>query len=48
MYTTYEGPLIPQFEEGILQAVWKTNNQVPKLMKNSYENIKILFKDLEL
>ena len=48
MYTNYKGPLTPQFEEGILQAVWKTIDQVPKLMKNSYENIKILFKDLSL
>ena len=48
MYTNYEGILVPQFEEGILQAVWKTTDQVPKLMENSYENIKILFRDLEL
>ena len=48
MYTNYKGPLTPQFDEGILQAVWKTTDQVPKLMENSYENIKILFRDLAL
>ena len=48
MHTSYNGPLIPQFEEGILQAVWKTTDEVPKMMKNAYENIKILFRDLAL
>ena len=48
MFTSYGGPLIPQLEEGILQAVWKTSDQIPKLMKNAYENIKILIEDLAL
>ena len=48
MYTNYEGKLVPQFEEGILQAVWITKDQIPKMMKNAYENIKILIKDLAL
>ena len=47
MYTNYEGILVPQFEEGILQAVWKTRDQLPKMMKNAYENIKSLIEDLE-
>ena len=46
MYTSYKGPLVPQFEEGILRAEWKTTDQVPEMMKNAYENIKILFEDL--
>jgi hypothetical protein len=48
MFTSYEGRLMPQLEEGISQAVWKTKDQVPKLMKNAYENIKILIEDLAL
>jgi len=48
MYTNYEGKLVPQFEEGILQAVWKTTDQIPKMMKNAYKNIKILIEDLAL
>ena len=48
MYTNYKGPLIPQVEEGILQAVWRTPDQVPEMMKNAYENIKILIEDLGL
>ena len=45
MYTSYNGILVPQIEEGILRAVWKKESEIPELMKNIYENIKILIKN---
>ena len=42
METNYTGNLVPQFEENIEMAVWKTNAEIPYLMKNAYANIKIL------
>ena len=42
MTTSFEGKLTPQVEEGINQAVWKSKEAIPELMKNAYENIKIL------
>ena len=43
MKTKYSGVLIPQMEENIQKAVWKSKSEIPKLFKNAYENIKILF-----
>ena len=43
MSTSYNGMLSPQTDEGITLAQWKTKEEVPKLLKNAYENIKILF-----
>lgn len=40
--------LIPQTEEGIQEVGWKTKNEIPELMKNSYENIKLLLKVISL
>ena len=42
MFTTYNGMPIPQIEEGILRAVWKKESEIPELLENIYENIKIL------
>ena len=46
MTTSFEGKLTPQVEEGINQAVWKSKEAIPELMKNAYENIKILVKEI--
>ena len=48
MNTSYNGNLIPQIEEGIALAEWKDKKEVPILMENAYENIKLLLEDLEL
>jgi 8-oxo-dGTP pyrophosphatase MutT (NUDIX family) len=43
MITDYEGKLLPQANEGIEKAVWLNPEQVKEALKNSYENIKLLF-----
>ena len=45
MTTTYDGPLHPQANEGIEKAVWLNPAQVREALKNSYENIKLLFEE---
>jgi hypothetical protein len=47
MTTSYEGLLEPQLEEGIAKAEWKTKEEVPVLMENAYENIKLLFEEMD-
>jgi len=42
MKTDYSGVLKPQVEEGITQAVWKTNDQAKAAMSNSYSNVVLL------
>ena len=42
MNTDYSGVLIPQVEEGITQAVWKTSEQAKAAMSNSYSNVVLL------
>jgi len=46
MMTSFKGKLIPQVEEGINQAIWKSKEAIPELMENAYENIKILVKEI--
>ena len=48
MTTSYDGVLHPQLEEDIELAVWKSKKDIPKLMKNAYENIKLLFEETTL
>lgn len=43
MYTEFEGELIPQKKEGIKKAKWKNFESSQKALKDSYENIKLLF-----
>ncbi|MGC6423319.1 MAG: NUDIX hydrolase [Flavobacteriaceae bacterium] len=43
MATSYDGPLEPQYDEGIEQAVWKSPEEIPSMLENAYENIKIHF-----
>ena len=47
MMSKFNGSLLPQFEEKIKMAVWKGINEIPKLMENAYENIKIILKEID-
>jgi 8-oxo-dGTP pyrophosphatase MutT (NUDIX family) len=46
MHSNYEGIPIGQAEEGIEKVEWKNPEQIKEALKNSYENIKLLFEDL--
>ena len=48
MTTSYDGILEPQLDEGIHRAEWKSRDEVPHLMENAYQNIKLLLKEIEL
>ncbi|WP_350291186.1 NUDIX domain-containing protein [uncultured Croceitalea sp.] len=48
MITSYKGKLSPQQNEGITKVKWKGSKKIEKALKNSYLNIKLLFKDDEL
>ena len=43
MKTDFQGELIGQAEEGIDKVVWVEKKQIPVLLQNSYQNIKLLF-----
>ena len=43
MYTDYSGPLKPQENEGIKKVRWKNFEKSQKALRDSYENIKLLF-----
>lgn len=43
METSFDGKTKPQAKEGIEKAVWVKPDDVPALLENSYENIKLLF-----
>jgi 8-oxo-dGTP pyrophosphatase MutT (NUDIX family) len=43
MQTKYEGNPQGQAEEGIEKVEWVKPNNIPMLLENSYENIKLLF-----
>lgn len=43
MESSFDGIPKPQTEEGIEKAVWVKPEDVPTLLENSYENIKLLF-----
>lgn len=43
METSSDEVLVPQLEEGIEKAIWAKPSDVPTLLENSYENIKLLF-----
>lgn len=45
MTSTYDGPLTAQADEGIEKVVWLNPVQVREALKNSYENIKLLFEE---
>lgn len=43
MTTTFKGELKGQTDEGIEKVVWVNKEEIPGLLKNSYQNIKLLF-----
>ena len=45
MESTFEGIPEGQLEEGITEVVWKNPTEIREALKNSYENIKLLFED---
>ncbi|MFQ3340453.1 MAG: 8-oxo-dGTP pyrophosphatase MutT (NUDIX family) [Flavobacteriaceae bacterium] len=47
MKSSYDAPLVPQEEENIQAAVWKTKTEFSALMQNAYENIKILLEEIK-
>jgi hypothetical protein len=48
MTSDFEGTPVGQIEEGIEKAVWLKPNEMPEVLKNSYENIKLLFEEENL
>ncbi|MBL7886853.1 MAG: NUDIX domain-containing protein [Flavobacterium sp.] len=47
MTSTFSGELIPQANEGIEKVAWLNPEQIQEALKNSYENIKLLFEVAE-
>ena len=47
MKTTFAGPLVPQIEEDISEAVFKNPIETERALENTYGNIKLLFYHLE-
>ena len=45
MQTNFEGTTTPQLKEGIEKAVWLNPEEIKDALKNSYENIKLLFEE---
>ena len=43
MYTDFDGELIPEKNEGIKKVKWKNFEKTQKALRDSYENIKLLF-----
>ncbi|HBR53723.1 MAG TPA: NUDIX hydrolase [Flavobacteriaceae bacterium] len=43
MYTSYDGELVPETNEGIKKVRWKNFEKTQKALQDSYENIKLLF-----
>jgi len=43
MYSDYAGELTPQLEEGIEVVIFKSESAIVEALKNTYENIKLLF-----
>jgi 8-oxo-dGTP pyrophosphatase MutT (NUDIX family) len=43
MKTDFDGVLFPQADEGIEKAEWLNPEQINEALKNSYQNIKLLF-----
>lgn len=48
MKTDYTGPLLGQIEEGIEKVAWLNPEQIKEALTNSYENIKLLFENVEI
>lgn len=48
MTSDFEGTPFGQIEEGIEKVEWKNPEQIKEALKNSYENIKLLFEEEKL
>ncbi|MEO8235716.1 MAG: NUDIX domain-containing protein [Flavobacterium sp.] len=48
MKTDFEGTPTGQIEEGIEKVAWLNPNEIKEALKNSYENIKLLFEEEEM
>lgn len=48
MKTDYNGIVSGQLEEGIEKVAWLNPEQIKEALTNSYENIKLLFEDVEI
>lgn len=48
MHTKFDGKTTPQLKEGIEKAVWLKPDEVKAALKNSFENIKLLFEEEDL
>jgi hypothetical protein len=46
MKTKYDSPLVPQIEENIQKAEWKTKEEIPRILEYAYENIKIIIDEV--
>ena len=45
MRSDFIGTPVGQLEEGIEKVLWVSPNEIPEILKNSYENIKLLFEE---
>ena len=45
MQSGFEGIPVPQENEGIEKVAWLNPEEVKEALKNSYENIKLLFEE---
>jgi hypothetical protein len=45
MRSSFEGKLVGQADEGIEKVAWLNPEEVKEALKNSYENIKLLFQN---
>ena len=43
MKSSFNSNLIPQIEENIIRAEWKKKEEIPQLLEQAYENIKLIF-----
>jgi 8-oxo-dGTP pyrophosphatase MutT (NUDIX family) len=48
MNTSFEGTPVGQLDEGIEKVAWLNPEQITEALKNSYENIKLLFEEEKL
>jgi hypothetical protein len=48
MRTNFDGIPVAQANEGIEKVVWLNPEQIKEALKNSYENIKLLFEEEKL
>ena len=48
MRTAFDGDLVAQIDEGIEKVAWLNAEQIKEALKNSYENIKLLFEEEHL